>query len=359
MAAVAEGLAALGHEVHVLVSPGAGGFPAGRVRWIAMRPPLGRKELRWARTREVTRLARHLDVRAVIERYYNFGGEGILAGEATGAATMLEVNAPVIDHPGSVKRLLDRALVVEPMRRWRERICRAADVIVTPSAAILPPGTPPAKVLRLEWGADTQHFHPDAHGRVPFTRPPGVLAVFAGAFRRRHGAANLVRAIRQLRVRGMKELSAVLIGDGPELPRVKAEAAGLDNVLFTGAIRHEAMPACLASADIGVAPYEVGAHAPLALAFYWSPLKIFEYMAAGLPIVAPSIPRIAELAAHDREAWLYDPARSGALVEALATLLEPSLRLRLGTAARERAVREYSWAAHCRALDLALRQAQQ
>ena len=47
------------------------------------------------------------------------------------------------------------------------------------------------------------------------------------------------------------------------------------------------MPACLAAADIGVAPFDVAAHAPLALGFYWSPLKIFEYMAAGLPVVAP------------------------------------------------------------------------
>ena len=39
--AVAEGLAALGHEVHVLASPGDGPFPEGAVRWTAMTPPLG------------------------------------------------------------------------------------------------------------------------------------------------------------------------------------------------------------------------------------------------------------------------------------------------------------------------------
>ena len=41
-----------------------------------------------------------------------------------------------------------------------------------------------------------------------------------------------------------------------------------------------------AAADVGVAPFDVGAHSPLALGFYWSPLKIFEYMAAGRAIVA-------------------------------------------------------------------------
>jgi alpha-maltose-1-phosphate synthase len=353
--AVAEGLADLGHDVHVLTSPGRGGFPDGPVHWTAMRPPLGRKELRWARTPAVTRLARDLRPDAVIERYYNFGGEGILAGAAVGAKTMLEVNAPVIDHHGSAKQFVDRALVVRPMQRWRDRICRTADVIVTPSAAILPPDTPAAKIVVLEWGADTRRFRPGAPGALPFTRPAGVVAVFAGAFRSWHGAAGLVRAMRQLRSRGADGLSAVMIGDGPELAAVRTEASGLDDVIFTGAVPHDVMPACLAAADIGVAPFDTGAHGPLALGFYWSPLKIFEYMATGLPVVAPALPRIAALAAHDREALLYDPGQLEGLADALAALLQAPLRARLGAAARDRAVREYSWAAHCDALDAALR----
>ena len=68
-----------------------------------------------------------------MERYFNFGGEGMRAAARLGALAVLEVNAPVIDYPGSPKRLLDRALLVEPMRRWRDWQCRTADVIVSPS----------------------------------------------------------------------------------------------------------------------------------------------------------------------------------------------------------------------------------
>ena len=57
--AVAEGLAALGHEVHVATQPG-GPWPAGAVRWHARGPPVGRQELRWARTTAVTTLARSI-----------------------------------------------------------------------------------------------------------------------------------------------------------------------------------------------------------------------------------------------------------------------------------------------------------
>lgn len=352
--AVAEGLAALGHEVHALVTP-AGEFPEGRVHWIAMRPPFGAKELRWARTGAVTALARTLRPDVVIERYYNFGGEGIAAGREVGATKVLEVNAPVIDHAGAKKALIDHLLIVQPMRRWRERICRDADLIVTPNAGILPRRTPSSKIVKLEWGADTARFHPGAAGPAPFARPAGTLAVFAGAFRNWHGAIHLARAIADLRARGRHDINAVFIGDGPELPRVREASRGLEGVIFTGAVPHDRMPAALAAADIGVAPFDLEQHAALALGFYWSPLKIFEYMATGLPVVAPGVARIPSLVAHEREGWLYDPSQPGALVAALERLSDPGLRRTLGSAARARAVREYSWQAHCEALDAAIR----
>jgi glycosyltransferase involved in cell wall biosynthesis len=358
VAAVAEGLAALGHDVHVLATPGDGPFPAGAVHWRPMTPPFGAKELRWARTGAVRRLAQQLRPDAIIERYYNFGGEAIAAGRDIGATTVLEVNAPVIDHRGSVKGAIDRALIFQPMRRWRERLCRRADLIVSPSAAILPPDTPRAKILELEWGADTDRFRPDVDGPVPFLRPAGVVAVFAGAFRSWHGAVNLVRAIRLLRERGCRNVAALFLGDGPELQRVRDESRGLDHVVIAGAVPHRLLPVCLASADIGVAPFDVSAHRPLSLGFYWSPLKIFEYMAAGLPVVAPAVDRIPSLVGHQHEGILYDPANPAALADALELLAEDAaLRARLGRAARDRVVREYSWQAHCSALAHAIARA--
>ena len=362
--AVAEGLSALGHDVHALVTAGPS-TPADAVardggtavQWIAMPPPLGRKELRWALTRQVRQLAAKLRPDVIMERYYNFAGEGMAVAAETGALAVLEVNAPVVDYPGSLKRALDRALIVEPMRRRRERMCAQADLIVTPEPAILPPGTPTTKILELEWGADTDRFRPGAAGPVPFSRPSPTVAVFAGAFREWHGAIHLVEAIRELRARGRRDIGAVFIGDGPELPAVRRAASGLDGIVFTGALPHVDMPACLRACDIGAAPFDLDAHRALSLAFYWSPLKIFEYMATGLPVVAPASSRIPELVGHDREGLLYDPAFPHALAAALEALTDTTLRARLGHAARARAVRDYSWAAHCAALDAAMQRA--
>ena len=353
--AVAEGLAELGHEVHVATTPG-GRWPEGRVHWHAMSSPLGRHELRWMRARGLTHLARRIRADVVIERYYNFGGEGVMAANSLAVPAVLEVNAPVIDYPGSFKARLDRTLVVEPMRRYRDWLCRQTDLFVTPSADILPAWIDRAKVLEAEWGADVNRFRPDAGGPLPFTRDPNrVLCVFAGAFRSWHGVTQLSAALARLNARGEHRLGAVFIGDGPERASAERAARDVPGVLFTGRVPHDQLPQCLAAADIGVAPFDAANHKPLTHGFYWSPLKIFEYMSAGLPVVAPRLPRLASLIEDGKEGLLYDAADPRTLDAMLVRLTDRTLRQQLGHAARARAVAEYSWHAHCVALDRRLR----
>ena len=278
-----------------------------------MPPPFGAKQLRWLRMRACAICVRSSKPDAIIERYYNFGGEG----DARGGSRQGHGRA-------RSERAGDRSSRAR-RRRWsiaRSSSSRcgagaiasvsAADLIVTPSAAILPPETPAAKIVRLEWGADTERFRPGA--RRSNRRIGGraaTVAIFAGAFRTWHGAIHLVaRRSRDASAQGRTDLGAVFVGDGPELAARSPEVAGLDNVIVTGAVPHETMPACLAAADIGVAPFEIGAHAPLSLGFYWSPLKIFEYMAAGLPVVAPRIDRIPALVEDGREGRPLRPVRA-------------------------------------------------
>jgi glycosyltransferase involved in cell wall biosynthesis len=87
-------------------------------------------------------------------------------------------------------------------------------------------------------------------------------------------------------------------------------------------------------------------------------LKIFEYMASGLPVVAPAIPRLARLVEDRREGVLYDPGGGdAALAEALRCCLDPDRRRAMGRAARARVVRDFGWDVHCRKLEDALRRA--
>ena len=178
---VASGLAALGHDVHVAVQrpgedPGSKDPGLRNVTWHAMAPPLGRAELRWLARGRIEALAREMRADLIMERYYNFGGEGVLAADRIGIPAVLEVNAPIIDAPGSLKQTLDRALLIEPMRRWRDRLCRLTRLFVTPSAEILPSWVDRGAVLEIEWGADVDRFRPDAPGDPPYA-DDGLSAV--------------------------------------------------------------------------------------------------------------------------------------------------------------------------------------
>ncbi len=354
--AVAEGLAALGHQVHVATTRGADPWPDDDVHWHDVPPPFGRHELRWLRTGAIADLARRVGADVIIERYYNFGGEGILAARRLGIPGVLEVNAPVVDYPGSPKAAVDRALLVEPMRRWRDRICRLTDLFVTPSAQILPPWVDRRRVLQLEWGADTDKFRPDPGGPPPYPRDPNrILCVFAGAFRSWHGVVQLAAALARLHASGDRRFGAVFIGDGPERHAAQRAARDVPGVIFTGALPHSQLPFALAAADIGVAPFDPAKHRPLRLGFYWSPLKIFEYMAVGLPVVAPDLPRLHELIEPGVEGLLYPGRDPRALDQALVALADPGVRRTMGRAARTRVVRDFSWQGHCAALSARLR----
>ncbi len=384
--AVAEGLSRLGHDVHVL-RKGSGlifcrkipreiplgetalhqnGAEIGREKkspdpfYTDVPPPLGLSQLRWMRRGTVLRLARELRADLIIERYHNFGGEGVLAADALGIPAVLEVNAPVIDYRGSRKQRLDRLLIVEPMRRWRDRLCRMTSLFVTPTARILPDWVDPSKVLEVEWGADTERFRPragvaDGLGVDARRRDDRLVCVFSGAFRAWHGAVTLAETLARRARAGDQRFAGLFIGDGPERAAAARASAGIDAVTFTGALPHDAVPARLAGADIGVAPFDVARHPPLQLSFYWSPLKIFEYMASGLPVVAPALPRLRSIIEHGREGWLYAAADPHGLDAALDRLADPAVRIAMGRAARARVVRDFSWEAHCRALDSRLR----
>jgi glycosyltransferase involved in cell wall biosynthesis len=242
------------------------------------------------------------------------------------------------------------------MRRWRDWICRQTDLFITTSADILPPWVDRKRILEVEWGADVDHFHPGAVGPLPFARDPNrILCVFAGAFRSWHGVVHLSAALARLHRAGDTRFGAVFIGDGPERASAERAARDVPGVTFTGFLPHATLPAALAAADIGVAPFDPIKHAPLRLGFYWSPLKIFEYMAVGLPVVAPALPRLKRLVEDGHEGVLYSPKDPRGLDQALVALADAATRRRMGTAARARVVRDYSWRAHCAVLDKRLR----
>ena len=107
----------------------------------------------------------------------------------------------------------------------------------------------------------------------------------------------------------------------------RAAALGLAHaVQFTGRVPHGDVPSLLSAADIAVAPYP-----GLEQDLWFSPLKVFEYMATGLAIVATDVGQIRQVLRQDTSGLLVPPGDAASMAAALQRLLaDDDLRRRSG-----------------------------
>lgn len=124
-------------------------------------------------------------------------------------------------------------------------------------------------------------------------------------------------------------------------PEYERRAAALPNVTLTGFVPPSAAPTYQLAADVLVLPTAED----LAYVRYTSPLKLFEYMATGNPVVASDLPAVREVLRHEHNALLYPPADARALAAAVARLLaEPRTAQEIAVRARQE-VEYYRWSA--------------
>jgi glycosyltransferase involved in cell wall biosynthesis len=177
--------------------------------------------------------------------------------------------------------------------------------------------------------------------------------VFLGSFRNWHGAIDFVKAGAMLLAMG-RGYRFLLVGDGPERAHAETLAAAWPGSFrFLGAVPYEEVPALLRQAHVGVAPFTRTPHPALqAAGFFWSPLKIYEYMAAGLPVVTTDIPPLRHIIREGQEGALFHEDTVSDLAAAMDRVLrDPAAAWAMGQRARARVVEGYSWQFHCAELE--------
>jgi glycosyltransferase involved in cell wall biosynthesis len=138
------------------------------------------------------------------------------------------------------------------------------------------------------------------------------------------------------------------VGGGHLLPEVKrGVGSSFPRAVFTDGVAHDEVYAFLAASDAALIPWH---HS------FTSPLKLFEYMAAGLPVVAADVGGIAEVLRHGENGLPFRLGDGPAMAQAMLQLIRDSdLRARLGEAARQEVFEKYTWEANARkVVDLAL-----
>jgi glycosyltransferase involved in cell wall biosynthesis len=259
---------------------------------------------------------------ALYERLALHTAAGSAAARRLGIPHLVELNAPLLQEAARY-RTLPKPEVANLLER---SVLRSADLVLAVSGPLA--GYARARGARRVAvspnGVDVDRFDVAAPRSL---RPPS--AVFVGTLRPWHGVETLAHAWRLM---GPAAPPLTVVGDGAGRELLEEVGAHV-----TGALPHAEVPAALAAAGIGIAPY--AADAPP----YFSPLKLFEYMAAGLAIVAAQIPGVTELV-DERTAVLVSPGDPEALADAVASLAADRRRLtRLGRAGRALA-EEHTWA---------------
>lgn len=195
--------------------------------------------------------------------------------------------------------------------------------------------------------------------------PDAVLATFIGTFGTWHGVDFLARALRRLIDEdpawlARHKLHFLLVGDGLRMSEVRDSigAAPYDShVTLPGLVRQNEAPAYLAASDIFLSPHVPN---PDGTAFFGSPTKLFEYMAMERPIIASDLDQIGrvlrglyldEAAPEAKLAELFTPGDQDGFLAALRKVVENMQEARaMASAAREAALRSYTWDHHVGAI---------
>jgi len=331
--AVTSAMQALGHRVTLAVRRLDSGNAAPAVHRV--------EQLRSDIERAADQLAdliigERIDV--VIERYSLQSGAARRATRRHGLPLTLEVNAPLAEEARRYRGLAD-----PDAQAWEHETLRAADRIHVVSSALLryvrsvAPGVPAECIPN---GAHVAAFR----SSEPLTAPglDGRLVVgFAGSMKPWHGLADLLDAFaRTSAPQGEPEPVLLLVGAGPQQEALRRRAAAPDldgRVVFTGARSHDAIPALVRRFDVAVAPYHPVPN------FYFHPLKIVEYLAAGVPVVYPDQGDLRELVGTAGLA--YPPGARDHLAGRLTRLMNDHvLRHDLARAADRRGA-DFDWQA--------------
>jgi glycosyltransferase involved in cell wall biosynthesis len=294
--------------------------------------------------RFLTKLHKKNEFGLVYERYSLFAIAGLSFARRAGIPFIFEVNAPLV-----WEALTYRGLVMKELAQAVEkRLFSSADRIIAVSDSIqkyVLSVAPGARVSVVPNGVNIDRFNIKAHESalddIESSSEDNFTVAFIGNLRPWHGVEILIDAFAEFSRRSGRGKLLIIGGGEPlkkELER-RCFSLGLDGkVTFTGAVPFEEIPGLLEIADVTVAPY------PDLDNFYFSPLKILEYMAAGKAIIASKIGQVAQILSHEKTAFLIPPGDSRTLASVLDILYQdPALRKSLGINARNEACSRHTW----------------
>ena len=263
------------------------------------------------------------------ERYNLFMPAGVWLKRWVGIPLFLEVNAPLFDE----RKRYD-GLALERFAKWIENVTwRGADRVL-PVTQVLADyvrkaNVPGDRIVVTPNGINRERFPRSVDAEAAKARlglSGSILLGFTGFIRSWHGLQMVIDLLAE---RGDERLRFLVVGDGPGRPELEERARTLgvaDKVHFAGLVQHDAIVDYIAAFDVALQP---------SVTPYASPLKIFEYLALGKPVVAPRSPNIEEILVHGETALLFTPGDQRSFAAQVQRLCgDDDFREQVGSAGR-------------------------
>ena len=214
-------------------------------------------------------------------------------------------------------------------------------------------GIPEAKILVAHDGVDLEEFtimnsQGQCRDELRLPRDKKIIG-YVGQLRTLgmdKGINALIEACDLLRKKRFDCLMVIVGGDEQDLEFYKKEAADRHipetELLFTGRKEHRLIPKYLKAFDVTTMPFPYNDH----FAFYMSPLKLFEYMASGRPIIASDLPSVREVL-NDNNAFLTQPGSVEQLVQAIEHAVDFPDQAVVRAQKALIDIRHYTWVKRC------------
>ncbi len=179
---------------------------------------------------------------------------------------------------------------------------------------------------------------PDLRNRLGIPGDAFVIGYIGGmeTFRRLPEVVNYISALRQA---GHEDIYLLMVGDGSDMEAVRAAVEANADVLqgtvvLTGWVEHTEVPRYLATFDLAIFPFTNA---------YCSPLKLFEYLGAGIATLGPDTPAVREVFEDGVHLALVKQDGSDFIDRLLQLKSSPELRARLSRTGQQLVLQEYTW----------------
>lgn len=342
-----QALRAIGHEVLV---EGPGGDPTaergddamggrrsglGRLRALvpdSLMPIANRVYAAWF-VWKLRRAVERFRPDVIYERHALDNTVGVRVARQFRLPLLLEVNAPLSREEHEQGKLDS----LEPALSREVEVLRSAGAVMAVTRVladiVIGDGVPADRVHVIQNGASREFLETprDRSLRDRWCESDSLVLGFVGFPRPWHGLDRVIRALAEHRDGALANARFWLAGEGPAVSGLTTLAANLgvaDRVRVVGVLGRRDVIPFLDSIDIALQP---------AATRYASPLKLFEYLARAVPVIAPRQPNICEIVADERSAMLFDPEDATDFARRLVRLAaDPELRARIGRGGRSR-----------------------